>query len=111
MVIQNKVTINANTQTDDVLVNQLLAVSQGFFLVDYALVGSAIGLVLDLKVGLRDVAPQYVPNINNRFPIVPDDFVGKFGIIPGDRIILRARNTTGGNLDLFYCFRFTPVGR
>lgn len=107
--IQSSATITASTQTDDVLANNILAISRGLFLVEYALVASAAGILADILVGLNTVASQIAPSVQNRVPVYPDDFLGRFGVIPGDRIILRARETSGNNRTLYYTFRFTPV--
>lgn len=109
-IIQNVAVIAANTQVDDVLVNNVLAMNrQGISVVEYSLIGSATGLLVTLMNGVIQIAPEFAPGLQNHFPIYPDDFLGKFGVMPADRILLRARNTTGGNLNLFFSFRFSNV--
>lgn len=108
-MLQDQTSIAANSTTPDVLVNNVLAVANGFFLVEYGLVGSATGLILTLQVGTKIIAPNMRPSLANRFPIYPDDYLDKFGVIPGDRILLQAQNTTGGALTLFFAFKMTQV--
>jgi hypothetical protein len=111
-IIQNSSSIAANTQVDDVLVNQILAFNrQGLSLVDWGIVGSATGLLVSIFTGVFQQAPEFAPSLANRFPIFPDDFGGRFGAGPADRIMLRARNTTGGALTVFFAFRFTNVNQ
>lgn len=111
-VIQNSVSIAANTQVDDILVNNILATSrQGASLVNWAVVASATGLLVTLFNGVVMIAPEFAPNLQNRFPIFPDDFTfPPFGLLPADRLLARVRNTTGGALTLFYNFTFQNVG-
>jgi len=110
MVLQSSATIAASTQTDDVLVNNVLASNfRRPFLVRYAFCASAAGLLITLKVGLNIVADQLLPNIQNRYPLDPDDYLGVFGVIPGDRIILQAREIAAVNKVLFYTFKFQPA--
>lgn len=108
-MLQGSSSIAANTNVDDVIVNNVLSIANGIFLVEYGLVASATGLVLNLQVGTKIIAPGMLPSLANRFPIYPDDYLDRFGVIPGDRILLGARNTTAGALTLFYSFKMTPV--
>src|SRR5262245_59366733 len=109
MLIQGSAVIPLNAQTDDVLVNNVLAIAQQRQAVQCLLTASATGVVVDVKVGTRDVCPQIAPNLQNRIPLYPDDFVDTFAMLPGDRLLLRARNTTGANITLFFAFRITPL--
>jgi len=110
MIIQSSTSVAANATVDDVLVNNILASNfRRRYAVTYALVASATGLQADVKVGLNVVAINILPSTQNRFPVFPDDYSGTFGVLPGDRILLTARNTTGGALTLFFGFRFRPV--
>lgn len=109
-IIQNSVSIAANTAVPDVLVNQILAFNrQGLSVVDWALVASATGLLVSIFTGVIQQAPEFAPSTANHFPIFPDDFGGRFGCLPADRIMVPARNTTGGALTLFWAFRFSNV--
>jgi len=108
--LQGSAVIVANTTTPDVLVNNVLAVSRGVFMVEWGVVASATGLEVTIQVGTQEVAPQMLPSLLNRFPIYPDDYADRFGIMPGDRILMRAINGTGGDLTVFFAFKFNPLG-
>jgi len=110
MLIHDQQAFTANQQIDDILVNNILATNfRRAYAVQFAATASATGLRLDLKVGLALVAPNIRPSIQNRFPILPDDVLMNFGVLPGDRIILFGRDVTGGAQTLFYAFRFRAV--
>lgn len=110
MLIQDSQAFTASQTIDDILVNNVLASNfRRPYVVQYAFVASATGLRLDLKVGLNFVAVNIRPSTQNRFPILPDDIGGQFGVVPGDRIILTGRDVTGGAQTLFYALRFRPI--
>jgi len=109
-IIQLSSSIAANTQVDDVLINQILAFNrQGASAVRWAVVASATGLLISIFTGVIQQAPEFAPSTANRFPVDPDDYGGIFGALPADRIMLRARNTTGGALTVFTTFKFANV--
>lgn len=109
-VIQDSVSVAANAFVDDVLVNNILAFNRsGLSAVEYGVTASATGLKVTVKNGVVDVAPEFAPSLANRFPIFPDDFIGRFGVFPADRILLRVRNTTAGALTLFWQFKLSNV--
>lgn len=111
-LIQNSTSVAANTQVDDVLVNNILATNrQGLSAVDWGVTASATGLLVSLFNGVIQLAPEFAPSLANRFPISPDDFLGRFGLREIDRLILKVRNTTGGALTLFYAFKFTHINQ
>lgn len=109
-IIQLSSSIAANTQVDDVLINQILAFNrQGLSAVRWAVTASATGLLVSIFTGVIQQAPEFAPSTANRFPIDPDDYGGVFGALPADRIMLRARNTTAGALTIFTTFKFANV--
>jgi hypothetical protein len=64
--------------------------------------GSAIGLRVTLLVGGRAVVNDQAIGLQNRFPITPDDLILSAGALPGERMVLTFRNTTGGALTAFW---------
>ena len=110
MIIQSSQALTALQTIDDVLVNNILASNfRRRLAVNYSLVGSATGLSCDVKVGLNYVAVNILPSLQNRFPVYPDDFLGTFGVVPGDRILLTTRETSNNARTLFFAFRFRPI--
>jgi len=110
-LIQSRQAFTANQVIDDVLVNNLLA--SNFITpmrVDYALTQDAVpGVLVTVKVGTAIVAENIIPSAQNRIPLFPDDFLGSFGVVPGNRIILTGRETTGVAKTLNFAFRLTPL--
>lgn len=108
-VIQGSVSIAANAVNDNVLSGSQFEFLPYNAKVDFGLVGSATGLVLDVFSGQDTLAEAYQPNTQNRVPINPDDFTLTDVAAAGERIKVRARNTTAGALTLFYSVIVTPL--
>ena len=60
--------------------------------------GAAVGLRAQLLIGSDVTIDDQPISDANRFPITPDDFLSRGGGLPGDRLTLRFRNTTGANI-------------
>lgn len=63
--------------------------------------GSATGLRVTLVAGNVTLINDQAINLQNRFPIIPDDVLHA-GPVPGGRMILTFRNSTGGALTAFW---------
>jgi len=74
----------------------------------YAL-ASAVGLKVILIVGSEVVIDDQEIGVGTTLPKIPDDLVGQGGAFPGDRITLKAHNTTAGALTLFGRVDIDPV--
>ena len=47
--------------------------------------------------------------LQNRMPLYPDDYLVPDVAGGGERLVIKARNTSGGALTLFYAVRVTPL--
>jgi hypothetical protein len=85
-----------------VVQNAMAGKSQEFIkepsVVTLSATGSAIGLFMTFIVGEEVIIEDQAIPLTNRFPIVPDDSLGQGGGFPGDRVIVKIRNSTGGAL-------------
>lgn len=109
-VIQGSVSVAANAVNDNVLAGSQFEYLPYHARVSFGMNGSAAGLLADVYSGADIVAESFAVNTQNRFPVNPDDFVLSDVAAAGDRLKLRARNTTGGALTLFYSVSITPIG-
>lgn len=108
-VIQNSVSVAANAVVDNVITGSQFEYLPYNARIDFGLVGSATGLLVDVYTGQDIVAESFAPPTQNRFPLNPDDFTLSDVARGGERVKVRARNTTGGALTLFYGVIITPV--
>jgi len=108
-LIQSSVSVAANAVNDNVLSGSQWEFLPYDALVEFGLVASATGLILDVYSGQDTVCESMAPSIQNRFPVFPDDFNLNDVAAGGERLKIRARNTTGGALTLFFGVRITPA--
>lgn len=98
--MQDKITVVANTTSVNVVAGQLHEFVGNGAKITLSCAGSATGLRTTLILNIPVCFDQAI-NLQNRFPIIPDDVIYQ-GIVRACRIFLTFRNTTGGNLDAFW---------
>jgi len=109
-VMQGSVSVAANAKST----TQLAGLMEEFVSVPsivrlYA-TGSATGLNANLIIGGAVQIDDQPMGFQNRFPLVPDDFLYETGATgPSDRLILSFRNTTAGALTAFWRVDIIPV--
>lgn len=109
MIMTDRQSVAANA----VVSNALTGKSQEFVnepsIVSYFGTASAVGLNVTLIIGDEVVIDDQEVNAQNRLPIVPDDFVARGGALPGDRIVLKYRNTTAAAITAFSRIEVSPA--
>lgn len=99
-MMQDSVSVAGNSVSTNQLSGQLYEFVPPGTPVTLSATGSATGLRLSFTCGVPIVQDQAL-NLQNRFPIIPDDIVHN-GPVPGGRMLLTFRNTTGGALTAFW---------
>lgn len=108
---QRSFSIAANATLDNALTgSQWEFIQSPAAEVIFGLVASATGLRVDVYSGADTLAEDLEPSIINRFPIWPDDYNLPDVALQGDRLKVRARNTTAGALTLFVGVRINEQG-
>ncbi len=110
MQVQSSVVIVANTVNNNVLQGSLLERMPFAGRISFGLVASATGLNIDVYTGQDVITENSTPSIANRFPINPDDFTLNDVAAYNEQVKIRCRNTTGGDLTLFYSVIAEPLG-
>lgn len=98
--MQDSVSVAANSVSSNVLSGQLYEFVDPGTIVTVSVTGSATGLRTTFICGVPLINDQAI-NLQNRFPLIPDDIVHT-GAVPGGRMVLTARNTTAGALTYFW---------
>lgn len=98
--MQDSVSVPANSVSANVLAGQLYEFIPPGTNVTVSVTGSATGLRTTFICGVPLINDQAI-NLQNRFPLVPDDILHN-GAVPGGRMVLTARNTTAGALTFFW---------
>jgi len=99
-VMQDSVSVAANSVSTNVVAGQLYEFVPSGTRVTLSCTGSAVGLRATLIANIPVMNDQAI-NLQNRFPIIPDDIVFQ-GQVRGCRLVLTARNTTAGALTFFW---------
>lgn len=97
-VIQREVSIAANTTVDNLFSGSAFEFARGPQLVSLGVTQSATGLQITFTSGADVVLEETAPPIKTGFPAIPDEFYYSDVAAPGDRYVLRVRNTTAGAL-------------
>lgn len=98
--MQDSVSVAANSVSTNVLAGQLYEFVGDGATITLSCTGSATGLRTTLICNIPVVNDQAI-NLQNRFPIVPDDIMFN-GRVRRCRLVLTARNGTGGALTFFW---------
>lgn len=98
--MQDSVVVAANSVSANVLSGQLYEFLPAGVNATLSCAGSATGLRTTYISGVPLINDQAI-NLQNRFPIVPDDVLHS-GEVPGGRQVLTFRNTTGAPLTAFW---------
>lgn len=107
--IKNEVSIPANGSVENVLDNSLFEILPWAARVEFGLKAAATGLLIDCYSGIDTVAEQWRPNVGAGTPIYPDDFSLSDVAMGGEKLKVRARNTTGAAIVLQFDVRLHPA--
>jgi len=99
-VIQRTTSIAANAVNDNVLSGSAFEFARSRQLVSIGACQSATGLFCQIQSGSDVIAEEFEPVIKTTFPVIPDDMYYTDVMEQGDRLVVRARNSTGGALTL-----------
>ena len=99
--MQNSISVAANAVSANQLAGLLHEFLDGPAAIVLSCAGSATGLNCTFIIGGVSVVNDQAINLQNRFPIIPDDVLTEERV-PGGRMILTFRNTTGAALTAFW---------
>jgi hypothetical protein len=99
-VIQRVTPIAPNSVNDNVLSGSAFEFAKGASLVSIGLAAAAAGLQVTIQSGGQSIVEESPPLVKTTGISTEDDMYYNFGAIAGDRLVIRARNTTGGAINL-----------
>lgn len=109
-VIQKETSIAAAGSNDNLFSGSAFEYMRAPSLVSVACLASATGAFITLQVGPTVVLEESPPAVGTAAPKVPDDFLYQAFAAPGDRLVLRARNPTGGAITFRAVAQITEAG-
>lgn len=95
-VIQKELSVAANTTVENLLAGSAFEFARGPQLVSLGVTAAATGCFITFTSGADVVLEESAPAVKTSYPIIPDEFFYTDVAAPGDRYVLRVRNTTGG---------------
>jgi len=95
-VIQKETSIAAAGINDNLLSGSAFEYARAPGVVSIGCVASATGGFITIQAGPTIILEESPPTVKTAMPVVPDDFLYTAAIAPGDRLVIRARNPTGG---------------
>ncbi len=87
--------VAANATTGNIFAGNVFEFVQFASIVKIYLVAAAVGMNADVLVGNESYLNDQEISGANRFPIRNEDLTVELGALPGERIVVRLRNTTG----------------
>jgi hypothetical protein len=109
-VIQREVSIAAGAVNENLLSGSAFEFLRAPSFVSIGLTAAATGTFATIQSGSDIVAEEFSPAIQTRFPIVPDEFYYSDFAAPGDRLVIRVRNPTGGAIIVRCIVQVAPTG-
>jgi hypothetical protein len=108
-VIQREVTIAAGAVNDNLLSGSAFEFLRTNSLVSLGVTAAATGTFVTIQSGADVVAEEFPPAVQTRFPIIPDEMYYSDVGAAGDRLVVRARNPTGGPVIHRIIAQVTPL--
>lgn len=96
--IQRETAVAAGAVNDNLLSGSAFEYMRGNGVVSAGVVASATGGFITIQSGPDIILEESPPMILTTMPIVPDHFYYNWAAAAGDRLLIRARNPTGGAL-------------
>jgi hypothetical protein len=108
-VIQKETIVLTATVVDNLLSGSAFEYLRSPAVVSFACVASATGCFITIQAGPTIILEESPPTIKATMPTVPDDFLYQAAAAPGDRLVIRFRNPTGGSVTARAVVQITDV--
>jgi hypothetical protein len=108
-VIQREVSVAAGAVNDNIFAGSAFEFARQNQVMSMGVAQSATGGFATIQSGGDIVAEEFSPAILTRFPIIPDEMYYNDVMSPGDRLVLRYRNPTGGALTVRAIAQLQPI--
>lgn len=101
--------VAANATTGNIFAGNVFEFLSLPSIVRVYIVAAGVGMNVDVLVGNESYASDQEVSGANRFPIRNEDLLVELGGLPGERIVVRLRNTTVGALIVQSLVEVLPV--
>lgn len=97
-VIMRETSVAANATVDNFISGSAFEIAVRPVLVSIGMTQSATGLVMTITSGSDLILEEAPIPIKTTYPTIPDEFFFSDVMMPGERLVIRIRNTTAGAL-------------
>lgn len=94
--IQKEVSVAANSSNDNLLSGSAFEFARARQVVSIGVTAAATGVFIFISSGADLILEESAAYIKTQFPIIPDEMFYNDVQEAGDRLVIRARNSTGG---------------
>ena len=94
--IQKETSVAAGAVNDNLLSGSAFEYMRGNGVVSAGVVAAATGTFITIQSGPDIILEESAPMVLTTMPIIPDHFYYNWAAAQGDRLLVRARNPTGG---------------
>jgi hypothetical protein len=108
-VIQNQLLIAAAGSNNNLLAGSAFEFARERQLISIGVTASVAGGFIGLTVGADLVLEDTPPFVSAAYPIIPDHMFYNDVAMPGDRIVLRARNPSGAGITFSWLVQISQV--
>lgn len=109
-LIQRITTVPANGSVDNALAGSAFEFAKGPSIISQGvLAASGPGILATIQAGGQSIMEESPVKVGTNFPNAEEDMLYQYGVIGGDRLVLRLRNTTGGNIDVRHLTQIQPA--
>lgn len=108
-VIQKLVTVPANDVVDNAISGSAFEFLRTNAVVSIGVTGNVAGLTVNIQSGADIVLEESDVVVKTNFPTIPDEMYYNDVGVAGDRLVIRIRNTTAGNIDARIIVQITQL--
>ena len=105
-VIQDKITVGAGAVVENAFAGSVFEFARVNQIMSLGVQADATGGLITVQTGATVIVEESPCPTGVGYPRVPDEFYYNAGALAGERLLLRLRNDTGGNL-VFFVHRAT----
>jgi len=108
-VMQNEVALLTATSNSNLVSGSAFEFARVRQLVSIGIVASATGSFVSITAGSDLILEESPPMVLATMPIIPDHMYYNDVMEAGDRLVIRARNPTGGTITFRFIVQVNPV--
>lgn len=108
-VIQRETSVPANGFVDNALAGSAFEFAKGPAIVSQGILAAAPGILATIQAGGQSIMEESPVKTGANFPNAEEDMLYQYGVIAGDRMVMRLRNTTAAPITVRHLTQIQPA--